>query len=132
MSELINTVKKHAQDTRWTLSADIYERLTNKYKENKIKFTRIDFIDLAKKYNKDIAVVSRVLAHLEEKNKISVVGEIQPSRGGWKFKVYQVTSGADFTDKYEPGYRARILNIDKHNTECALRLQAALGIGVRA
>ncbi len=123
--------EKYSMSARWTLSPEIYEHITNKFKDNKIKFSRMDFIDLAKKYSKDISTVSRILSYLEEKNKIAVVGEVSPSNGGCKFKVYQVVSGSDFTDKYEPDYRARMQNIDKHNTECALRLQAALGIGVR-
>ena len=114
---------KYSMATRWTISPEIYERITDKFKDNKIKFSRMDFIDIAKKYSKDISVVSRVLAQLEVNNKIVVVGEMQPSGGGWKYKLYQVVRGADFTDKYEPDYRVRMVDIEKHNTECVMRLQ---------
>ena len=122
----MSTTERYSMNSRWTISPEIYKRITTKFKENKTKFSRMDFLDLAKKYDKNISVVTRILANLEEKNKIAVVGESQTSGGGWKYKIYQVISGADFTDKYEPDYRARIVNVEKHNTECALRLHKAL------
>lgn len=127
----MTTNKKYSMDARWNLSPEIYERIKNKFQENKTRFSRIDFIDLAKKYNKKISSVSRILAHLEEKNKIVKVGEMATSRGGWSVNLYQALSGVNFIDKYQPDYRETMENIERYNAECALRLHKALDMVVR-
>jgi len=120
------TIKKYDMDTRKTLSPEICKRITKKFKENKAKFSRNYFIDLAKKYDKNISAVTRILSYLEEKNKIAVVGEGRGSGGGWSFKIYQIVSGCDFNGKSDPDYRTRMSNSEVKKTECALRLHKAM------
>ena len=120
------TIKKYDMDTRKTLSPEICKRITKKFKENKAKFSRNDFIDLAKKYDKNISAVTRILSYLEEKNKIAVVGEGRGSGGGWSFKIYQVVSGCDFDDSRDPDYRTRVSASEKQKNESALRLHKAM------
>lgn len=123
--------KKYSQSTRWTLSPEIFARINNEFKDEKIKFSSLDFMDLAKKHHKGRASVSKILAHLATTNKITVVGKTPAKRGGWGSNLYQAVSGASFVDKYDPDYREKEVSKEQRNSECGVRLHEVLNKIVR-
>lgn len=122
MACVVGWLDKGGDMSESLLSKEIKKQIPLRFGRGKC-FSALDFADLAVQFNSRFAAVTQVLAGLESKKLICVVGWIRSKRGGYPRKIYKLSSVCSLS---VAAYRDRILETEEANTACALRLHAVL------
>lgn len=115
-------IKKTAKES---LSPAVKHRIKIKFSESHAKFSRLDFVDLAKYHGFQIGSVSKILAYMEEKGEIVQVGSVPTSGGGWNIKTYEVVNPDRFNSVRSEKEQ------ELFNSDCAARLMSAMNMSLK-